>query len=113
MDSELFLPSLMTIIPVIPLFIVVMIAIGYAVSKQPTLGRPATLVIVGGAFILVSLIINSIMNIVMVAQAFSMQTLGTVIGISSFVTMIISTIGWGMILYAVFADRKMSEKLDF
>ena len=112
---ELILPSLITALPILPLFLTVAVAVGFAAMKLSEIGRPARLVLIGGILVLVTLLINMITNasIYSLTRNYSSEVISMVLGISSFVTMIISTIGWGMILYAAFVDREGSKKLDF
>lgn len=104
MNTDL-LAALPIIIFNLPLILLVFFAIVYASGNRAKIGRPANLVMIGGGLVLLALLIGTTVNILLVLQLFEIATMSIVAGISGFVTMVTSTIGWGMILYAVFVDR--------
>ena len=107
-DFAHFFPFLLNILP---LFIVVLAAVIIAFANLH-LGRPAQLVIVGGCLVLLSMIIGNAMTFMIMSGRSGVSIYNPNNGVLSMIMpwigRLIPTIGWALIVSAVFTNREKS-----
>ncbi|MCA8920802.1 MAG: hypothetical protein KDD82_03270 [Planctomycetes bacterium] len=113
MDSMLkVLPNLLLSLP---LLLVVAAAVLYAGVRREDLGRAATLVILGGSLVLVTILAGVVFNVLLFSHAIdpSGEGYATILIARGLVSAALSTVGWGLILLAVFVDREATAEEGF
>ena len=101
------------IIMAVPLFLVMGTGVIYAIFKRPELGLPATLVIIGGTMLMIAQAAASTMTVMMInfreQLGMSFETISMLNVSVSVLNIILNCVGWGLILWAVFAGREQGS----
>ena len=112
MSGLSLIPILGALATNLPLFCVVLAGVIYAAMRRD-IGRPATFVMIGGGLVLLVLLSGMAVTASIASGAVSVSTYSTIAMVNGIVGMILGTIGWGMILFAVFLDRSKSDDTPF
>ncbi|MEM8859642.1 MAG: hypothetical protein AAGD96_15045 [Chloroflexota bacterium] len=112
MSGFSLIPILGALATTLPLFLIVLSGVIYAFIRRD-IGRPANFVIIGGCLVLLVQLSGMAVTATITSGFASVSTYSTIAMVNGIVSMILGTIGWGMILFAVFLDRSKSDDSPF